>query len=218
MPRKLTLFAACALALLACVAARAQDSTTSSSSPSLGDLARQAQKDKDKNRANKPVAKVLTDDDLSTGPTGGSSSLTEALSTAAQPAPAGKSAEVKSPAEGLDKIQSMLDGLSSLDRVALANNVLEGNTTNFPGRADWEAKMFATKQTFVAENRAVLEKMKQLQASSAALKDVQDPNDPRLKSINAQLHELVQASQQSGAAFQAAVTEGKDLAAHASGQ
>jgi hypothetical protein len=213
MPRKLTLFAACALALIACASARAQDSTTPSSSPSLGDLARQAQKDKDKNRVNKPVAKVLTDDDVSAGSTGGSSSLAEALGTAAQPGPAGKSAEVQSPAEGLEKIQSMLDGLSSLDRAALANNVLDGNTSNFAGRADWEAKMFAAKQAFVAENRTVLEKMRQLQASSAELKDVQDPNDPRLKSISAKLQELVQASQQYGAAFQAVVTEGKDLAA-----
>ena len=45
----------------------------SATSPSLGDLARQAQKDKDKTK--KPTAKVLTNDDLPSGSGGASSTL-----------------------------------------------------------------------------------------------------------------------------------------------
>ena len=69
MPRSLHLFAACALALIFCLPGHGQDS------PSLGDLARQAQKDK----SNAPAKKVFTNDDLpsssglgSSGPSGGS--------------------------------------------------------------------------------------------------------------------------------------------------
>ena len=51
MLRKLCVVSACALALVFCAPGKAQDS---SPSPSLGDLARQAQKDK----ANKPAAKA----------------------------------------------------------------------------------------------------------------------------------------------------------------
>ncbi len=203
MHRSLSLISACALALVLCVPGRGQDS------PSLGDIARQAQKAK----ANKPPAKVLTNDDMSAGSTGVSPALAGGLGAAAQPGPAGRSAEVQSPAEGLEKMQSMLDELSSLDRATLANTVLEGNTSNFPGRANWEAKMFAAKQAYVVENRAVLEKVSQLQIAAVGLKDVQDPNDPRVKSISTKLQQLVQASQQCGAAFQAVVTEGRDLAA-----
>ena len=49
MARNLNLIAACALALVTCAPARAQDSPATS--PSLGDLARQAQKDKDKDKS-----------------------------------------------------------------------------------------------------------------------------------------------------------------------
>ena len=63
MPRSLSLIAACALALVICASARPQVSPATS--PSLGELARQAKKDKDK--ANKPAAKVITNEDMASG-------------------------------------------------------------------------------------------------------------------------------------------------------
>ncbi len=204
MPRSLSLIAACALALVLCAPGRGQDS------PSLGDLARQAQKDK----ANKPPAKVITNDDMPSGSRGTSSALGAGplQAQAAQSGAAGKPDAVQSPAEGLEKMQSMLNQLDSLDRATLASNVLEGNTSNFPGRAKWEEKLFAAKQTYVSENRAVLQKMRQLEASVEGMKDVQDLNDPRAKSMSAKVQQLVQESQQASAVFQAVIAEGKDLA------
>ncbi len=206
MPRTLNLIAACALALFVCAPGHGQDT------PSLGDLARQAQKDK----TNKPPAKVFTNDDV---PSGGASGISSPLGAgplqaqAAQPGATGKpGAEVQSPAEGLEKLQSMLDQLDSLDRATLASSVLEGNTANFPGRAKWEEKLFAAKQNFVSENRIVLQKMRQLEAAAEGMKDVQDQNDPRAKSMSAKVQQLVQESQQSSAAFQGVIAEGKDLA------
>jgi len=187
MARSYTLFALCALALATCASARAQDSQ--SPAPSLGDLARQAQKDKDKEKANKPAAKVLTNDDIHSS-SGGISI-----------------------AEGFEKMQSMLDQLDAMDRATLAKNVLQGNNTNFPGRASWEGKLFTAKQTYVSQGRDALQKAKQLKASVEAMNNVQDPNDPRVKSMAAKLQQIVQESQQAGAAFQAVIAEGRGLAA-----
>src|ERR1700676_4512000 len=111
MPRSLSLTAACALALAVCAPGRGQDS------PSLGDVARQAQKDK----ANKPAAKVITNDDMASGSGGISSALGTAPGGAAQPGATGKPDAVQSPAEDLEKLQAMLDQLESLDRAILAS-------------------------------------------------------------------------------------------------
>jgi hypothetical protein len=206
MPRTLSVTAVCALALFLCAPGRAQDS------PSLGDLARQAQKDKEKNKANKPAAKVITNDDVAPGSGGVSSGLSAGISAAVQPASSGASGDVQSAADGLAKLRSMLDQIDSLDRATLANNLLEGNTSNFPGRAKWEEKLFAAKQNFVAQGRVQLDTATQLAAEAEKMKDVQDPNDPRLKNLAARVQQLERVSQQSSAAFQAVIEEGKDLA------
>jgi len=207
MSRILSLIAACMLALVVCAPGRGQDS------PSLGDIARQAQKDK----ANKPPAKVITNDDVSSGSGGISSALGAGLSQPARPGAADKPEAGQSPLDGLDKLQSVLDQLDTLDRATLVSNVLKGNTTNFPGRTKWEEKLFAAKQTFVAQSRDVLQKARQLEATAEGMKDVQDPNDPRAKMVAARLQQLIQESQQASSAFQAVIEEGKDLAALADG-
>ena len=207
MPRSLTLIAACALALVTFASARAQDSP--SSSPSLGDLARQAQKDK----ANKPAAKVVTNDDISSGSAGIYSALGAGAGRTAQPGAAGKSDAVQSPEEAFERLESMLDQLDTMDRATLVSNVLEGNASNFPGRAKWEQKLFAAKQNFVSQSRDAAQKARQLEASVEGMKNAQDPNDPRVKIMAAKLQQLMQESQQASALFQAVIAEGKDLAA-----
>ena len=204
MPRNLSLIAACALALFFCSPGRAQDS------PSLGDLARQAQKDK----ANKPPAKVITNDDMPSRSGGIGSAPGGGSGRVVQPGAAGNSGEIQSPGEGLERLQASVDHLDSLDRATLATDVLEGNSSDFPGRAKWEEKLFAAKQTFVSQTRVILQKARQLTASSESIKDAEDPNDSRVKTLAAKLDQLVQQAQQSSAAFQAVVTEGKNLAAH----
>jgi hypothetical protein len=210
MPRSLSLIAACALALVFCSPGRGQDS------PSLGDLARQAQKDKANN--NKPVAKVITNDDMPSSSGGIAPSLGGGAGRVVQPGSAGTPGAIQSPEEGLQKLQESVDHLDSLDRATLAKDVLEGNGSNFPGRAQWEEKLFNAKQTFVSKTRIVLQKARQLTASADGIKDAEDANDPRVKNLSAKLQELVQETQANSAAFQAVVVEGKDLAAHPAAQ
>jgi hypothetical protein len=203
LPRSLNFISAGALALFFCLSAHSQDS------PSLGDVARQAKKDK----TDKPVAKVFTNDDMSTGSSGTSSAGGSGSSGKSQSGSVNNASTIQSSAEGLEKLQSALDQLASLDRISLAADVLEGNDTNFPGRAAWEEKLFAAKQTFVAQTRGVLQKAKQVTASAEGIKDVQDPNDARIKSLSAKLDQLVQETQRNSGSFQAVVAEGKALAA-----
>jgi hypothetical protein len=204
MPRSLSLIAACALALIICSPGRGQDS------PSLGDVARQAQKDK----ANKPPAKVITNDDMGSGSGGVSSAQGAGSGRVVQPGAAGDPGGIQSPGEGLDRLQSSVDHLDSLDRATLATDVLEGNNSDFPGRAKWEERLFAAKQAFVSQTRAIIQKARQLTASSESIKDAQDPNDARVKNLATKLDQLVQQAQQDSAAFQAVVAEGKNIAAH----
>ncbi len=205
MARNLCLFAACALAFFVCSPIRSQDS------PSLGDVARRAQKDKDK--ANKPPAKVITNDDMPSK-AGGSTTASGAAAPegGAQPPASGDSSAIQSPDQGLKKLQSDLDHLDSLDRAGLAFEVLEGNADNFPGRARWEERLFAAKQTFVGQTRAVLQEARQITAAAAGIQDADNPNDPRVKTLSTKLQDLVQETQQNGAAFQSIVAEGRRLA------
>src|ERR1700691_769754 len=168
MPRILCLALSCALALVVCAPGRGQD--TSAPSPSLADIARQAQKDK----ANKPPVpvKVVTNDDIPSRPA--SSAPATGSGRVMQSGAGAKSDEVQSPEQGLEKLQSVVDQLDSMDRATLVSNALDGNEANFPGRAKWEEKLFAAKQTLASQTRAVLQKATELEAAAQGMKDIQD--------------------------------------------
>jgi len=206
MPRSLHLIAACALALAFCLPGHGQDS------PSLGDLARQAQKDKGNARAKK----VFTNDDFSSSPVFGSPQRSPGLQDIVQPGDPGKPGTAASPSDQLERMGSLLKQLDSLDRATLAKNVLQGADTDFPGRSSWEEQLFAAKQVFVAQGRDVMKKANQLEASAKGVQDMQNPNDLRAKDLNNRLQQLMQEAVRAGAAFQAVVAEGKDLASQSS--
>ena len=216
MSRHLTLIAACALALAVCASTRAQDST--SSSPSLGDLARQAQKDKDKDKANKATAKVLTNDDLPSGSGGASATLGGGYGQAAQLSPGGKSGADPSPAEKIAMLETVLDRVETLDRATLVHNALNGKDVDFPGRAKWEERLFAAKETYVTQGRELVQKARQIVASAESLKGNQDPNDPRVKELSVKLQSLIRDAVRMDSAFQAVMIEGRDLAAQPAAQ
>jgi hypothetical protein len=211
MSRSITLIAVCAIAFVCSAPSYGQDS------PSLGDLARQAQKDQ-KDKTNKAPAKVFTNDDIPYKSSSAAPATGAGAGSAVQPASGGNADSPQSPAEGLERLQSKVDELNSLSRDELANSALEGDTRNFPGRAQWEDKLFAAKQTFVAQDREVLKEITQIETAAEGMKNVDDANDPRVKLMNAKLQQLVQQTQQYSAAFQAVMEGGKTLAGHAAGQ
>jgi hypothetical protein len=99
-----------------------------------------------------------------------------------------------------------------MDRATLVRAVLEGVDSNFPGRSQWEQKMYAAKLVYVAQGRELIQKAKQLQASAQSLQGGKDPNDPRVKDLTNKLKELVRDGVRADAAFQALMLEGRDLA------
>jgi hypothetical protein len=211
MARSPILIAACALALVACSSARAQDSQPPS--PSLGDLARQAQKDKDKDKANKTAAKVLTNDDLPSGSSGDPSALGPGLGEFSMPPAGSKPGANPSPAQKLAMLEAFIGQVESMDRATLVGSVLKGNDADFPGRARWEDRLVAAKETYVVQFRELIQKAKQIVAGADSLKGTQDPNDPRVKEMSAKLQNLMRDAVQTSAALQAVVIEGRDLAA-----
>lgn len=182
-------------------------------SPSLGDLARQAQKDKDKDKAAKPAAKVFTNDDLPSS----SGGAAEAFGGGVAPATQGPAGASLSPAEKLTQLAKIVDVVESLDKATLVRTALKDKSdVNFPGRAAWEQRLVSARDTYVAQARSVLQKAREIVASADSLKGNKDPNDPRVKEVNARLQELIRDAVQTDAGMQAAVMEGRDLASQPS--
>jgi hypothetical protein len=199
MRRTLSLIAGFSLALILGLPAHCQDS------PSLGDLAKQAQKDKEKDKANKPAAKVFTNDDVPSG------------SSVAGAAPGGGVGPARSanltPAEQLGQLDAVVNRVESLDKATLVRNILkEKSDVDFPGRAAWEQRLLAARDAYVSNARTVLQKARQIVASADNLKGTQDPNDPRVKEINAKLEILIRDAVQTDSGLQAVIIEGRDLA------
>ncbi len=211
MARSLAFIAVLASALAVSAVVRAQDA--SSSSPSLGDLARQAQKDKEKDKANKPSAKVLTNDDLPSSSGGVSGALGGGIGQAAQLPPGSKSGADPTPAEKLAMMEIVLDRLEALDRATLVRTALNGHDVDFPGRAKWEERLIAAKEAYVVQARELIQKARQIIASADGLKGNQDPNDPRVKELSAKLQGLARDAVRTDSALQAVMIEGRDLAA-----
>jgi hypothetical protein len=207
MPRSLSLIAACLLALVFCSPGRGQDSH------SLGDTARESQKDKD----GRPPAKVFTNEDMHPVSEGISAALGAPKHDADKQGSDGHDVDNhsgnRSNDGSLEKLQELLNQLASMDRAMLVKNVLGSTPPNFPGLVKWEEELFVAKQTFVSQSRDALQKEKQLEDSVEDMKGAPDPNDPRLKTVVAKLQEIMEETQQANAAFQAVITEGKNLVA-----
>jgi hypothetical protein len=211
MPRSLSFFAAFLFALALCVPGHAQNS------PSLGDLARQAQKDKSKT----PAKKVFTNDDLSTGSSSGAgltSSGTGGMGTIAAPAAPGRPSAAPTAEQAVAQLEGLINQIDALDRATLVKNALQGVDSDFLGRSKWEQRLVAAKQIYVARGHELLQNARQIQAAAESLRGVQNPNDPRVKDLTNRLQALVRDGTRSDAAFQAVILEGRDLAAQASGQ
>lgn len=208
MPRTLGLLTGCALALVFCLPGRAQDS------PSLGDLARQAQKNKA--NATTPAKKVLTNDDLpSDSATNSAGGFGAGLGRVGQQS-SGSSGTAQSSSDEIAHLELLLNQLDTMDGKTLAKNVLQGSAADFPGRSQWEEKLFAAKQVFVAQGRDLIKRALEINASAKNVQDIKDPNDPRVKDLSNRLKQLVQDGVRIGGTFQGVIEEGKDLASQSS--
>lgn len=208
MPRSLHLFAVCALTLVFCLPGHGQDS------PSLGDLARQAQKEK----GNAPAKKVFTNDDLPSGSGLGSSGFNSGLGAGLGQTgqTSTKSSTASSPSKDLERMEALMNQIDSLDQATLVKNALRGVDSDFPGRSKWEEKLYAAKLVYASQGHELVHEAKQIVALSESLRGNQNPNDPQVKDLGDRLKELVRDGVRADAAFQAVILEGRDLASQSS--
>jgi hypothetical protein len=206
MLRKVSLLTGSILAVLFCLPGYGQDTPSSS----LGELARQVQAQKDKNHT--ASAKVITNDDLPSS--SGLASL--GLGDMGGSKSGSKPGTVESANESLDRVESFLSKLDSMDRPTLAKTILEGVDHDFPGRTHWEEKLFAAKGVYVSRLRQLIQSARQLKDSAQSLQGNTSPDDPRVKDLQNKLRLIIEDSVRTGATFQAVVLEGRDLATQSS--
>jgi len=181
--------------------------------PSLGDVARQARKDKEKNAAQ--PNRVITDDNLpSSKPLGGLGDLGSSKN-------AGDGIAMARGSEALDRAETALNKLDPLDRATLAKAALLDNDVDFPNRPRWEDKLYSAKEQYVSHGRELFQQMRQIMADVRSLQSSQggqrklSSDDPRAQELLRRLQEIVQDAVRTENAYQSVVMEGWDLAKQA---
>jgi hypothetical protein len=198
--------------IIASTPCRAQDQTQDQAQPqpSLGDVARQARKDKEKNAAKSKT--VITDDTLPSskslgglaGDLGGSQGRVDS------------SAMAKALAK-VEEAEAGLKQLQTLDRATLAKGVLLDNDVDFPNRRAWEDKLFASKEHYVSHESELIAELKQIvaQVQSRQASGKLDPNDPSAQHMKNRLLDIVQDALRTEQEYRGVVMEGWDLAKQA---
>lgn len=186
-----------------------QDQSQAETPPSLGDVARQARKDKEKN-ANKPKT-IITDDALA------SNKSLSGLGDLGSTQPAGDSAALSKALSRLEEAESQLNKLDALDRATLAKAVLMDNDVDFPSRRNWEDRLYTEKQHYVSHERELIVEVKKAAAQVESWKASQgpqklDPNDPRVQQLKSRVAEIIQDALHTEQDYRAVVMEGWDLA------
>jgi hypothetical protein len=212
--RKMTFLASFLSLLISTTPSRAQEQPAQDQ-PSLADVARQARKDKEKNNA--PVKKVITDDTLPSSKGLSGAGLGDLGSS--QSSDSG-SATARGLAK-LEQAEAALDKLAPLDRVTLAKAALLDNDVDFPGRRNWEDKLYVAKEDYVSHGRELFQEVRQILKEIQSLKSSEggtgklSPDDPRAQQMMRRIQDLVQDAVRTDRAYQAVVVEGWDLAKQA---
>lgn len=209
MLRKMSFLAGLLWVLILSAPAWAQDQ------PSLGDVARQARKDKEKNKAQ--AAKVITDDTLPSSK--GLSGL--ALGDLGSAPGSDQGGAMARALAGLEQAEGALNKLGPMDRATLAKAALLENDVDFPNRRSWEDRLYAAKEQYVSHGRELFREMRQILADAQALKASQDgqkklsPDDPRAQQMLRRIQEIMEDAVRTDRAYQSVVVEGWDLAKQA---
>lgn len=181
--------------------------------PSLGEIARQARKDKENSTA-KPK-KVITDDTLPKSASG-SGALAGLDITGSSSASSGGENPLDQAMAQFNKAEVAFNQLDALDQAALAKVALAENCdVQFPSRAAWEVKLFSAKGAYVTHMRFLVGEMKGFTTEAQGWKGADgklDPNDPRVQGLKRKTESTMRDAVQTQAAFDQVVSEGVALA------
>lgn len=171
--------------------------------PSLGDVARQTRSQK----SSAQHTTVITNDSFAPG-----GDLFGADGAAGLDG-GGDTAPNSSPDASLARWETLIRFVQSLDRAALAKLALHGARPDFPGRANWEDRLVAARQLYVAQGQELVHNARQLQGAAQALDRAHaDANDPRVRELMIKLKSLLAEAVRADTAFRAVILEGRDLA------
>jgi hypothetical protein len=181
--------------------------------PSLGDLARQIRKDKEKNAAQSKA--VITDENMP------SSKALNRLGDLGSSQGGGDGSRIANALASLDKAEAALNKLDPLDRATLAKAALLDNDVDFPNRRSWEDKLYAAKEQYVSHGRELFKEMRQILADVQSMQAANggqgklSPDDPRGKELLRRVQEIMQDAIRTESAYQGVVMEGWDRAKQA---
>ena len=186
---------------------QSQDPVQPQPQPSLGDVARQARREK--NTA-KPKT-VFTDENMSSG-----QSLTSMGDLGGSQGGVNSDAFAKALAK-VEEAEAGLRKLEFLNRATLAKAILLDNDVDFPNRRAWEDKLYAAKEHYVSHEGQLITELKQIvsQIQSWQSQAKLDPKDPRAQQMKSRLVEIVQDAVRTEQDYRAVVLEGWDLAKQA---
>lgn len=180
---------------------------------SLAEVARQTRKAKEEREKNSGAPKVVvTDDTLGSSKTGGALNFVNP-SNGSVP-----TSDALSKAAGLlDRADRLLNLLAPMDKTTLARFVLEGRDVDFPGRSEWENKLYTAKQYYVSHCRDLVRETREFVANIQELKasGVRE-GDPRLQDLGHRALQLMQDGSRTDADFETVVLQGQDMAKQAS--
>jgi len=181
--------------------------------PSLGDVARQVRKDKEKNAAQPKT--VITDDSMP------SSKALSGLGDLGGSQGAGDGSAMARGLAALDHAEAALNKLDPMDSTTLAKAALLDNDVDFPDRRSWENKLYSAKEQYVSHGRELFREMRKILADAQSLQSSNggqgklNPDDPRAKELLRRIQETLQDAVRTESAYQAVVVEGWDRAKQA---
>lgn len=112
----------------------------------------------------------------------------------------------------LDTAMTQMNTLAAADRATLVNAILKDNNVNFPGRDDWEARLMAGRDYYVAHGRQLNKGMRELLTQAEALHD-SNPNlpdsDPRVMQLMNLVTRVTAEAKKAGDDFQNLMDEGR---------
>jgi hypothetical protein len=208
-----------AIATAPCGFAQTQDAQ-----PSVADAARAAAAaKKDKDKSSTAAKAVITEDSLGSGAavapkaagSTGAAGATSGSNAASNGGGAMNSASLDEAWARLQATEATLNQFEPLGKAEVGATVLGGYTGDFPGRAEWEEKMYAEKTAYVARSKQLIQAMKETLLQMAQMNSGDQklsPNDPKVMALTKRTTQLMQMAAKTEGEFQGVVSEGRALA------
>lgn len=216
MSKKITLIAAL-IALMSSTHAEAQDQPQQQASQSqqqpqsLAEIARQTRKAKEEKEKASGAPKIVVNDDTLVSSRGGGLAFGRPADSTGPASDALANAEKQ-----FERAQQILDRLDPMDKTTLARYALLGQDVDFPGRSNWEDKLYAAKQYYVSHCRDLVREAREFVANAQSLKGSgASENDPRVQELFHRALQIMHDGSRTDADFQAVVLQGQDKAKQA---